>query len=130
MKVEDIKRGRKFGRTNVICAYCNKKILVGKTYKTNTNSQLFEDWFEFDLLSVVPCGYTIIMDNASFHRKKKLFEIAERYSVNLLFLPAYSPDFNSIEKFWANMKKWLKSNIQKFTTLSLAIRQYLVRFLN
>lgn len=130
VKVEDIKRGRKFGRTNVIAAYCNNEILVGKTYKINTNSQFFEDWFEFDLLSIIPCGYTIIMDRASFHRKKKLLEIAERYSVNLLFLPAYSPDFNPIEKFWANMKKWLSNNIQKYTTLSIAIWKFLVRFLN
>ncbi len=94
------------------------------------NSQLFEKWFEFDLLSMVPCNYTIIMDNASFHRKKKLGEIAERYSVNLLFLPAYSPDFNPIEKFWANMKKWLRKNIKNFTTIGVGIHAYLFRFLS
>ena len=70
------------------------------------------------------------MDNANFHRKKKLGEIAERYSVNLLFLPTYSPDFNPIEKFWANMKKWLRKNIENFTTIGVAIHAYLVRFLS
>jgi transposase len=29
--------------------------------------------------------------------------------VNLMFLPAYSPDFNPIEKEWANMKAALRS---------------------
>jgi hypothetical protein len=80
-------------------------------------------------LSIVPCGHWIIMDNASFHRKKKLQAIAERYGVNLLFLPAYSPDFNPIEKFWANMKKWLRKNIASFIDLRSAILYRLVRFL-
>jgi hypothetical protein len=38
-------------------------------------------------------GVTIILDNASFHRKKKLSLIAERACVSLLFLPAYSCGF-------------------------------------
>jgi transposase len=129
VKVEDTKRGRKFARTNVISAYCCNKTLAPKTYKFTTNSVLFEDWFEFDLLSVVPCGHTVIMDNATFHRKKALHQIARRYGVNLLFLPAYSPDFNPIEKFWANLKKWLEKNVARFASLQLAIRAYCVQFL-
>jgi transposase len=80
-------------------AYCCGKTIAPRTYGHTTDAAFFEDWFEFDLLSVVPCGHTVIMDNASFHRKKALREIAERYSVKLLFLPPYSPDFNPIEKF-------------------------------
>jgi transposase len=129
VKIEDVRRGRKFGRVNVIAAYCCGKTLAPKTYKHNTNAAFFEDWFEFDLLSVVPCGWTIIMDNASFHRKKALREIASKYGVEILFLPPYSPDFNPIEKFWANMKKWLAKNVSFFATLSLAIYAYCVRFL-
>jgi transposase len=129
VKVEDTKRGRRYARTNVISGYCVRETLVPKTYKNTTNSLFFEDWFEFDLLSVVPCGHWVIMDNASFHRKKKLREIADRYGVNLLFLPAYSPDFNPIEKFWANLKKWLRKNIANFDALQLAILYYCVRFL-
>jgi transposase len=129
VKVEDTKRGRKYARTNIISAYCCGETLAPKTYTTTTNSAFFENWFEFDFLSVVPCGYTIIMDNARFHRKKVLHKIATRYGVNLLFLPAYSPDFNPIEKFWANLKKWLRKNVARFATLQLAILDYCVQFL-
>lgn len=129
VKVEDTKRGRRYERTNVIAGYCSREILAPKTYKNTTNSAFFENWFEFDLLSVVPCGYWVIMDNASFHRKKKLRSIAERYGVNLLFLPSYSPDLNPIEKFWANLKIWLRKNVAEFTALRLAILNYCVRFL-
>lgn len=93
------------------------------------NAALFEDWFEHDLLSVVLCGHTIIMDNAAFHRKKKLHSIAERYGVFLLFLPAYSPDYNPIENFWANLKRWLRNYISRFPNLHSAVLEYCVQFL-
>ena len=64
------------------------------------------------------------MDNASFHRKLKLHKLAETAGVNLLFLPAYSPDFNPIEKSWANMKRWLCNNLSHFQSLSLALYYY------
>jgi transposase len=129
-KIEDVKRGRKFGRINVISGYCDGEIFAPKTYKNTSDSAFFEDWFEFELLSVVPCGYTIIMDNASFHRKKVLAKIALRYGVNLIFLPPYSPDFNPIEKFWANLKKWLRKNIPFYSAISIAILKFCVRFLS
>jgi hypothetical protein len=47
-------------------------------------------------------GGTVIMNRASFHRKKQPEELCAKAEVNLLFLPAYSPDFNPIEKDWAN----------------------------
>ncbi|MDR0494382.1 MAG: transposase [Treponema sp.] len=66
-------------------------------------SGFFEGWFERCLLKVIPAGYTVIMDNARFHRKAQLRKLA-RGKVRLLFLPAYSPDYNPIEKTRANMK--------------------------
>jgi transposase len=64
------------------------------------------------------------MDNASFHRKAKLQELAQKAGVKLLFLPAYSPDYNPIEKSWANMKQWLRSNVSNFQSIELAIYEY------
>jgi len=64
------------------------------------------------------------MDNASFHRKSKLYELAEKAKVNLLFLPPYSPDFNPIEKSWANMKHWLRNNLQYFNLIDIAVYNY------
>jgi transposase len=63
------------------------------------------------------------MDNASFHRKAQLRKMA-RGKVKLLFLPAYSPDLNSIEKSWANMKRYLRDNLKDFTSVAMAIYHY------
>jgi transposase len=69
----------------------------------------------------VPVGVTIILDNASFHRTKTLAVIVERAGVALLFLPAYSPDFNRIENRWANMKRALPELMPNCETVEGAV---------
>ncbi|KFJ70886.1 DDE superendonuclease family protein [Francisella tularensis] len=44
------------------------------------------------------------MDNASFHKSSKLIEIANKFDVQILYLPPYSPDLNPIEKFRLTLK--------------------------
>ncbi|MCH9763681.1 MAG: transposase [Gammaproteobacteria bacterium] len=45
------------------------------------------------------------MDNAAFHKSEETKSLVSNAHCHLLFLPPYSPDFNSIAKFWANYKK-------------------------
>jgi hypothetical protein len=125
-KVKDVRRGKKYQRTNVIAGYCNGEVLGSYCYSHNTNSDFFELWFEKFLLPEVPVGYTIVMDNASFHRKNKLQKLAEKYGMQLVFLPPYSPDLNPIEKLWANMKRALRDLVQNFRTLVDAIYAFLI----
>jgi len=70
---------------------------------------------------VFSLGLGVILDNASFHRKKKLLVIAEWVGVFLLFLPAYSPDFNRIECRWSSMKRALPDLLPKCETLEGAV---------
>lgn len=121
--VEDVKQGRHFDRVNVIGAVCNNEYYAVKCYKHPTNSSYFEDWFENCFLKEIPKGYTAIMDNASFHQKKRLGSLA-RGNVRLLFLPPYSPDYNPIEKSWANMKRFLRDHIKNYQTIVSAIYDY------
>jgi putative transposase len=65
------------------------------------------------------------MDNASFHPKKKLRNLARRHGLKLLFLPAYSPDYNPIEKDWANIKNALINLVNDEVTLETAIYRLL-----
>jgi transposase len=57
------------------------------------------------------------MDSASFHKSKKMRELIESVGCQVIFLSYYSPDLNPIEKFWANMKRWIKNNILQFGKL-------------
>ncbi|MDE5556279.1 MAG: transposase [Ruminococcus sp.] len=65
------------------------------------------------------------MDNASFHSKKKLYEICKKYGVNLIFLPPYSPELNPIEKYWYILKQKIKSSLRMNISLDDAIHYVL-----
>ncbi|WP_206755009.1 transposase, partial [Pseudanabaena sp. FACHB-1998] len=51
----------------------------------------------------------VIIDNATFHHGGRIRELIEAAGCKLVYLPAYSPDLNRIEKCWA----WLKHRIRK-----------------
>jgi len=44
------------------------------------------------------------MDNASFHHNPTIKTMCSDAGVKLLYLPPYSPDFNPIEEFFAELK--------------------------
>jgi hypothetical protein len=50
----------------------------------------------------------LILDNARIHHGGLIEEICEEYGVLLIYLPAYSPDFNPIEKSFHCTKSQLK----------------------
>ena len=112
VRVDGIVSGKKFKRTNIVAAKHLDKIIAPMVYGGITDSQLFEYWFEHYFLKAIPKYSVAIMDNATFHRKKELRELAKKVECELIFLPPYSPDLNPIENFGA----WLKSRLRKILT--------------
>ena len=108
-KVEAAISGRKYKRVGIVAAQLGQKIISPLAYSGTMDSNLFEFWFEKQLLPALPPGAVIVMDNASFHRKAQLICSAQKYSFRLIFLPPYSPEFNPIENFWAWLKRYLRS---------------------
>jgi transposase len=63
-----------------------------------------------DLLAKVaaarlPGRVTLVMDNARYQRCELVKGEAKRLGVELLFLPAYSPNLNLIERLWKFVKR-------------------------
>ena len=114
-------RGKKFERMNIVAAQLGKKIIAPLKYKGMMNSLFFEEWFEKHLIPELPQEAVIVMDNASFHRKKRLYEMAERYKVKVIFLPPYSPELNPIEHFWHWLKKKISDLLPNFKKLDEVI---------
>jgi transposase len=54
-----------------------------------------------------PIAYLI--DNASWHKTKKVLEYCEENNITLLFLPPYSPEYNPIERVWSFLKSKVKN---------------------
>jgi transposase len=46
----------------------------------------------------------LVLDNASFHKAKKIVQLVKSYGFKLLFLSPYSPDLNPIEHQWWVLK--------------------------
>jgi transposase len=87
-------------------------------------SHRFETWFSLFFLPLLIAGTVIVMDNAKFHRKTVLQALAKEQGCRIVFLPAYSPDLNPIEKLWANLKKFLQQHSHKFNSIYDAIQNY------
>lgn len=54
--------------------------------------------------------YLYLLDNAPCHRIKEIRELIESHGSVLLYLPAYSPDFNPIEEAFSKVKNYVKMN--------------------
>lgn len=57
----------------------------------------------------------IILDNASYHKKKEILQQIEQKlpNIQLYFLPAYSPDYNLIELVWHSAKEYIAHRLFK-----------------
>jgi transposase len=124
VKLVGIKSGKYYQRTNIIAGYVNHKSVAPMVFNGSCNTKLFETWVEEFLIKELKPRQFVVMDNAAFHRSVKTKELIESVGCKIIFLPPYSPDLNPIEKFWANMKRWIRDKITGFTELYKTITQF------
>jgi transposase len=58
-------------------------------------------------------GQVVVLDNLSAHKGEEARHAVEAAGARLLFLPAYSPDFNPIELAFAKIKERLRAAAQR-----------------
>jgi transposase len=122
------KSGKYYERTNIVAGLVNNKAIAPMVFNGSCNTQLFEAWVAQFLIKELQPGQVVIMDNASFHKSQRTRELIESVSCRIIFLPPYSPDLNPIEKFWANMKRWIRQQIEFCQGLYQAISAFLVYY--
>ena len=70
--------------------------------------KMFDAYIEEILAPSLHPGDIVIMDNLSSHKSERAKKAVESKSATCMFLPAYSPDFNPIEKMWSKVKQLLR----------------------
>lgn len=111
------RQGHRTQRISTIAGWCDGEVLAPLTFEGYCNSVLVETWVEECLVPELKAGQVVILDNASFHKSGRIRELIEEAKCELLFLPAYSPDLNKIEKLWARLKRHLCKLIGEYEVL-------------
>ena len=62
----------------------------------------------------------VVLDNHRAHCSQDVRTLASQLNMELLFLPPYCPELNSIESLWAVVKGWIKEQLTEhcYTTLT------------
>lgn len=68
----------------------------------------FEVYIEQILAPSLRSGQIVIMDNLSIHLSARVRQAIEAKGCQLVFLPAYSPDFSPIEEAFSKLKAYLR----------------------
>jgi len=120
--------GARCGRTSVISASRAGRLVCPMMFGGHCNRDVVEAYFVNFLLPCLPVGSVIVLDNASFHRSPQTRMLVEAAGCSLMFLPAYSPDLNPIEKIWAAFKKQLQRGLSEAKDKSGFIQKTCLRF--
>jgi transposase len=91
-----------------------------------TDAEVFRTYVEQVLLPTLRAGDIVVMDNLAAHKTEETLKLIRGAGAKVLFLPAYSPDLNPIEKMWSKVKNSLRSQAARtLAELEVAIGQAL-----
>jgi len=70
--------------------------------------EMFDEYIKVFLAPCLRPGDIVIADNLTAHKSQKAYDAIKMKHAKLIFLPAYSPDLNPIEKMWSKVKQILR----------------------
>jgi transposase len=84
--------------------------LISVRTRGNINAQSVEDLIEKIRETHPTIPVKLVMDNARYQRCAYVQQAAEKHKVQIIYLPAYSPNLNLIERLWKHTKKKCLTN--------------------
>jgi transposase len=94
--------------TTVIAALTFEGMGESMIIEGAANAVAFERYVEEILTPSLTAGQIVIMDNLAAHKSAKVERLIQSKGCQLLFLPAYSPDFSPIEETFSKLKTYLR----------------------
>jgi transposase len=79
------------------------------TIEGATDTAVFQAYVRTILVPTLRPADIVVMDNLGAHKNEQTVKLIEQAGATVLFLPAYSPDFNPIEMMWSKIKTLLRA---------------------
>jgi len=79
------------------------------TLEGATDTESFRAYVGVLLVPTLQPGDIVVMDNLSPHKSDPTLALITQAGAQVVFLPAYSPDLNPIEKMWSKVKALLRA---------------------
>lgn len=94
--------------TTLVAALTPSGIQAPMTIERAIDGDAFAAYIEHVLVPTLTPGRVVICDNLSVHKRADIAELLAQADCELLFLPAYSPDYNPIEQAFSKLKAYLR----------------------
>jgi transposase len=94
--------------TTIVAALTPDGIQAAMTLEGALDSDAFAAFVAQVLVPALRPGQVVILDNLSVHKRADIRTLIEQANCELLFLPAYSPDFTPIEQAFSKLKAALR----------------------
>jgi transposase len=95
--------------TTMLCSIRLDGTTACMTIAGATDTEVFRSYVGEVLCPTLRRGDIVVMDNLGAHKSPATLELIKAAGAEVRFLPAYSPDFNPIEKMWSKVKAQLRS---------------------
>ena len=107
-RVYDFKPYYRGAKVSVVGAISLNKVLAVMTLNGSMDGNAYKVFIERCLLPQLWTGAVVVMDNLPAHKVAEIRPLIESVGASVLYLSAYSPEFNPIEDWWSQLKALLK----------------------
>lgn len=105
--VDNEPKGEKIG-SSLIAAVSNKGLNHSLIDPDGMTKATFLTFLDKVLLPNIDKGSILIMDNWKGHHGQDVHDLIASYKCEVIYLPAYSPDFNPIEYLFSKIKAFIR----------------------
>lgn len=95
-------------RTTLLAAMTVEGMTASFLIDGATDRQVFDTYVERVLVPTLRPGQVVVWDNLSAHKSVRARAAIAAAGCEVVFLPAYSPDFNPIEQAFSKLKSSLR----------------------
>jgi transposase len=104
-----VKKAERKTRYNITAALNLNQLFAPFLFEGYSTASTYETYIEKVLAPSLKPGMVVVIDNARFHKSKKVIELIESVGCKVMWLPPYSPDLNPIEHWWTSVKNAIRT---------------------